>query len=638
MTELMLADTARAHDLRYVALRYFNVAGADPKGRAGQSTLRATHLIKVACETALGKRAQMEVFGTDYPTRDGTCIRDYIHVTDLARAHMAALGYLRAGGASEVVNCGYSRGYSVLEVIDAVKRASGREFAVRLTERRPGDPVAIVAASEKIRARLGWRPAHDDLRRIVRPRARLGGSFGALQGRFLIGPRASARSQKSPEVPTGKRRSRAGLRCSGHERGSHSPPNMCGLGQAPGRRALALLVAALASPASADAQFRAWIDGLWPEAEARGVSRPTFDAAFRGLEPDLKLPDLLLPGREKKADSRGQSEFTSPPSEYLDKTYLTRLAADGKALAARHKAALDKIEHEIGVDRYIILAMWGRETAYGNYKLPHDAIQVIATQAYLGRRKELFRNELLEALRMLEAGVARADMRSSWAGAVGLTQFMPSEYFEHARRSRRRWGEGHLPLGPRCARLRRPPAQGQGLGRGRDLGLRDRDPGERRLRPRRAEPGASDRRMGEARLCAREQKSVDGTAARARGLSHEPRRRLWAVLPGARELQGAAPLQHVGPLCRVHRQSGGPHRRRRRFCDAVERGPADAPTSSRRSRSASRRPGYEVEKIDGKVGSNTRHLIGTYQRDHKLKVDCWPTDAVLAHMRTTASR
>ena len=150
-----------------MALRYFNVAGADPKGRAGQSTLRATHLIKVACETALGKRAQMEVFGTDYPTRDGTCIRDYIHVTDLARAHMAALGYLRAGGASEVMNCGYSRGYTVLEVIDAVKRASGREFAVRLTERRPGDPVAIVAASEKIRARLGWRPAHDDLSTIA---------------------------------------------------------------------------------------------------------------------------------------------------------------------------------------------------------------------------------------------------------------------------------------------------------------------------------------------------------------------------------------------------------------------------------------------------------------------------------------
>jgi UDP-glucose 4-epimerase len=167
MTELMLADTARAHDLRYVALRYFNVAGADPKGRAGQSTPRATHLIKVACETALGKRAAMEVFGTDYPTPDGTCIRDYIHVTDLVRAHMAALGHLRNGGSSEVMNCGYSRGYSVLEVIEAVKRASARDFPVQLSDRRPGDPAAIVAASTKIRERLGWRPKHDDLGAIV---------------------------------------------------------------------------------------------------------------------------------------------------------------------------------------------------------------------------------------------------------------------------------------------------------------------------------------------------------------------------------------------------------------------------------------------------------------------------------------
>jgi UDP-glucose 4-epimerase len=167
MTELMLADTALAHDFHYVALRYFNVAGADPKGRTGQSTPEATHLIKVACETALGKRSRMDVFGTDYPTPDGTCVRDYIHVTDLARAHMAALGYLRRGGTSEVMNCGYSRGYSVLQVIDAVKRASGREFEVRTSDRRPGDPAQIVAATEKIQDRLGWMPLHADLDGIV---------------------------------------------------------------------------------------------------------------------------------------------------------------------------------------------------------------------------------------------------------------------------------------------------------------------------------------------------------------------------------------------------------------------------------------------------------------------------------------
>ena len=167
MTEIMLADTARAHDFRYVALRYFNVAGADPQGRSGQSTPRATHLIKVACETALGKRQSMEVFGTDYPTADGTCIRDYIHVKDLARAHVSALNHLRKGGASDIYNCGYSKGFSVHEVIAAVKKASGVDFDVKLSPRRAGDPAAIVAASAKIRSELGWTPEHDDLVRIV---------------------------------------------------------------------------------------------------------------------------------------------------------------------------------------------------------------------------------------------------------------------------------------------------------------------------------------------------------------------------------------------------------------------------------------------------------------------------------------
>jgi UDP-glucose 4-epimerase len=167
ITEWMLADTAFAHDFNYVALRYFNVAGADPQGRTGQSTPRATHLIKVACETALRKRASMDVFGTNYPTADGTCIRDYIHVTDLVAAHMVALRYLDGGGASDVFNCGYSSGYSVFEVIDAVKRASGGPFPVNLAPRRPGDAEAIVADSSKIRSKLGWSPTLDNLDLIV---------------------------------------------------------------------------------------------------------------------------------------------------------------------------------------------------------------------------------------------------------------------------------------------------------------------------------------------------------------------------------------------------------------------------------------------------------------------------------------
>ena len=168
MVEWMLEDTAKAHNLSYVVLRYFNVAGADPQGRIGQSTRNATHLIKVAVQTALGRRAGMEVFGTDYPTPDGSCLRDYIQVTDLARAHVDALNYLRAGGGNLTCNVGYARGYSVLEVIDVVKKVSGVDFPVRRSARRPGDPAAIVAANDRIRAELGWTPQHDNLSEIVR--------------------------------------------------------------------------------------------------------------------------------------------------------------------------------------------------------------------------------------------------------------------------------------------------------------------------------------------------------------------------------------------------------------------------------------------------------------------------------------
>ncbi|WP_439614969.1 UDP-glucose 4-epimerase GalE [Shinella sp.] len=168
MTEIMLRDTAAAHDFTYTALRYFNVAGADPRGRTGQSTAGATHLIKVASEAALGKRAGMDVYGTDYPTPDGTCVRDYIHVTDLANAHLKALQRMRAGGGSIVANCGYGRGFSVLEVLEQVKAVSGVEFPVRFAARRPGDAVLIVANPSVAMQELDWKPEHDNLAFIVR--------------------------------------------------------------------------------------------------------------------------------------------------------------------------------------------------------------------------------------------------------------------------------------------------------------------------------------------------------------------------------------------------------------------------------------------------------------------------------------
>ena len=167
MVEWILEDAARAHGLSYVALRYFNVAGADPKGRLGQSSSNATHLIKVAVQAALGVRKGLDIFGTDYPTPDGTCLRDYIQVSDLIAAHVLALKHLRGGGGSLVLNCGYGHGYSVSEVVEVVKDVSGVDFETRRAGRRAGDPAALVAGAERVRAELGWVPRHDNLREIV---------------------------------------------------------------------------------------------------------------------------------------------------------------------------------------------------------------------------------------------------------------------------------------------------------------------------------------------------------------------------------------------------------------------------------------------------------------------------------------
>lgn len=167
MTEIMLHDVAAAHDLNYVVLRYFNVAGADPGCRIGLATVGATHLLKIAVEAATGQRPKIDVYGTDYPTPDGSCIRDFIHVSDLAEAHRSALTYLRNGGCPATLNCGYGRGYSVLEVIEAVRRVSGRNFAVQVADRRPGDIMTMIADTSRIQTTLDWKPRFDDLDTIV---------------------------------------------------------------------------------------------------------------------------------------------------------------------------------------------------------------------------------------------------------------------------------------------------------------------------------------------------------------------------------------------------------------------------------------------------------------------------------------
>ena len=200
---------------------------------------------------------------------------------------------------------------------------------------------------------------------------------------------------------------------------------------------LAYIVAVIAvlcglSPAhSADAGFTQFIASLWPEAQAAGVSRATFDAETRGLEPDYKLPDLILPGRPATG-APSQAEFVQVPADYLKEASIARLAEEGQRLMAKHRAALTAIEARFGVPATIVLAIWGRETDYGRYTLPYDGLRVLATQAYVGRRKDQYRTEFILALKIIGDGeVARKDMRASWAGATGLTQFLPSEFYKH---------------------------------------------------------------------------------------------------------------------------------------------------------------------------------------------------------------
>ncbi len=168
MTEQMLKDLAASSAFRFVALRYFNVSGADPEGQLGQSFPEATHLIKVACEAACGKRDLLKIYGTDYPTPDGSCVRDYIHVSDLAEAHVKALEYLERGGKSDIFNCGYGHGFSVKEVVNLVKEVTGVNFKVIETDRRPGDPASLTAKVERIHSSLHWKPRFDDLKVIIR--------------------------------------------------------------------------------------------------------------------------------------------------------------------------------------------------------------------------------------------------------------------------------------------------------------------------------------------------------------------------------------------------------------------------------------------------------------------------------------
>jgi len=397
-----------------------------------------------------------------------------------------------------------------------------------------------------------------------------------------------------------------------------------------------LLMGLVVGPASAADAFRTWLQGLWPEAQALGVSRATFNSAFRGLRPDYKLPDLIIPGR-KRDDSAGQSEFTSSAMDYLNPKYLRRLAVQGRKFMKQNARSLRRIEKATGVDPYIVVAIWGRETAYGTYKLQHDAIRVLATEAYVGRRKEKFRTELLYALKMLQDGVPRAKMRSSWAGAIGLTQFLPSEYYQHADDGD---GDGKVDLFdsvPDALASAARQLANKGWVRGLHWGYEVTLPphGDCSLE---GPPGA--------RTIAEWVKLGFERAGPQRFRRSELPHEAYLMMPSG--AYGPAFLAtenfqvirryntsdlyalFVGNLADRIAGGGDFHTPSAKIAQ-----PRTAQVKEIQKRLIAL--GYGLQKIDGKIGSNTRRQVGSYQKKNRLKIDCWPTKAVLSHLRATAA-
>lgn len=408
------------------------------------------------------------------------------------------------------------------------------------------------------------------------------------------------------------------------------------------RQAACALVAALGllalplSAVRASEAFQAWLEALWIDARPLGITRKTFDAAFRGVDPDFSLPDLTLPGRER-AQPKGQAEFTRPPQAYLDRVQLARLAATGRDLRARHAETLGRIEREIGVDADAVLAIWGRETAFGAHRLPHDAIRALATQAYAGRRKELFRAELLQALRLIEIGaVAREALRSSWAGAIGLPQLMPSEFDKWAYDLD---GDGRkdiwTSIPDALATIARQLA-GKGWVKGQAWGYEVRVPTSADCAlegPANARPLSDWVKLGFARVASRPFPADDLGAEAYLMMPAGGFGPAFLVLENYRVFRryNMSDLYAVFVGNLADRIAGGgdfatPWR-------SVDQLPAAA---VQEIQERLRALGYGVDKIDGKVGSNTRWQIGAYQRAARTAVDCWPTARLLGHLREAA--
>ena len=398
----------------------------------------------------------------------------------------------------------------------------------------------------------------------------------------------------------------------------------------------AMLFASALSPAhAADAAFTQFIASLWPEAQAAGVSRATFDRETAGLEPDTKLPDLILPGRPATGNP-AQAEFVQVPADYIKEASIARLAGEGQKLLAQYRGALDKIESRFGVPATIVLAIWGRETDYGRYKEPFDAVRVLATQAWVGRRKDTYRNEFILALKMLgEGAVSRKDFVASWGGATGLTQFLPSEYYKHGVDID---GNGKVDLWhsvPDALASAAAQLADKGWQRGLRWAYEVKAPADVDCTmgvPEVTRPLGEWVRAGYVpvrglKLSAAEQ-SEPASLLQPEGI-YGPSflttknyfvikeynfSDLYVLYVGHLSDRMTSPLPFATPW-------SASKQLRTTDVEAMQRGLTKI--------------GLYKDKIDGKAGMLTRSALGAYQKKAGLKLDCWPSEAVLRSINAT---
>ncbi len=396
--------------------------------------------------------------------------------------------------------------------------------------------------------------------------------------------------------------------------------------------ALIAIVCDVSRARAADAAFAQFIASLWPEAQAAGVSRAIFDAETRGLEPDYKLPDLILPGRPATG-APSQAEFVQVPADYIKEAAIARLAAEGQRLMQKHRAALDQIEKRFGVPAPVVLAIWGRETDYGRYSLPYDTLRVVATQAYVGRRKDQYRTEFILALKILGDGaVTRKEMRSSWAGATGLTQFLPSEYYKHGIDLD---GDGKIDIWHSVPDALASAAQ--------QLVNKGWQPGLRWAYEVRA-PANVDCTVGvpEVTKPIGEWLRAGFSPVRAQKLSAKEQAEPASLLQ-PEGIYGPSFLTtknyfvikeynfsdlYVLFVGHLSDRIVNPQPFATPWSAATQLRTASVEAMQRHLT----RIGLYKDKLDGKAGMQTRAALGAYQKSAGLKVDCWPSEAVLSSM------